>query len=137
MYQIHLRFNKFYFCFQNFFFKIAQRIFEKKEKVLKLTTIKKIVICKRHVNFSWRKINLMKRKNLIEWTKKQSVHVLITYKTNLIFVKFLERFNCYFFFAFQIKKKYLSFAKTLIQYLHSVGLFVPWTFMVDVVLGSF
>lgn len=31
----------------------------------------------------------------------------------------------FFFFAFQIKKIYLSFAKTLIQYLHSVGLFVP------------
>lgn len=26
---------------------------------------------------------------------------------------------------FKLKKKYLSFAKTLIQYLHSVGLFVP------------
>lgn len=136
MYQIHLRFNKFYFCFQIFFLKIAQRIFEKKEKVLKLTTIKRIIICKRHVNFSWRKINLMKRKNSFDRMDKKTKRTC-TYKRNLIFVKFLERFRCYFFFAFQIKKIYLSFAKTLIQYLHSVGLFVSWTFMVDVVLGSF
>lgn len=68
-------------------------------------------------------IYLMKRKSSFNRMDRRTKRTC-TYKTNIIFVKFFEHFKCYFFPRISNLKIYLSFAKILLQYLHSVGLFV-------------